>query len=350
MKFFVSKGFNVKFMGDNFWHYPDTPYVSELESIGIEVLYGSWYANNWKEWFKDNSQYIDYIFLSRPHVSIKYIDWIKENTGAKILYYGHDLHFLREKREFEFTGDSKFLESSDKWREIEEKIIRRADRVYYLSTLEKELLESEMGVDNVRIMPTFVYERFLKSERDFSDRKDLMFVGGFGHTPNIDATLWFVNEIFPKIKRKLSDIKFYIIGSKVPREIKELSGENILVTGFVSDEELEEYYGRCRLAVVPLRYGAGVKGKIIEAIYNQIPVVTTSVGAEGLEEVDRILSISDEADDFAMKVVELYNDEKLWNDISDRELRYAKRYFSPERVEKVFSEDIDFTAERSSLQ
>ena len=117
--------------------------------------------------------------------------------------------------------------------------------------------------------------------------------GKVAHPPNADAVLWFASEIFPAIRRQIPDIQFYVVGSKVTDEIKELEqpGNGIIIKGFVSDEELEAIYQQCRIVVVPLRYGAGVKGKVVEAIYNGAPIVTTSVGAEGIPEVEKTLAV-----------------------------------------------------------
>ncbi len=111
IKLFVEQGYNVIFIGDNF--FPHQPYTQALQQMGVEVLYGSYYANHWKEWLKENGENIDYAFLNRPHIAPKYIDEIRKYTCAKIIYYGHDLHFLRERREYEVTKDKAKLKSSD---------------------------------------------------------------------------------------------------------------------------------------------------------------------------------------------------------------------------------------------
>ena len=104
--------------------------------MGIEVLYGVYYANNWKQWVRDNAKYLNYVFLNRPHISIKYIDFIKSNTNAKIIYYGHDLHFLREHREYMLTGNKDTLKSSEEWKKAELSLMRKANVVYYPSVVE----------------------------------------------------------------------------------------------------------------------------------------------------------------------------------------------------------------------
>ena len=102
--------------------------------------------------------------------------------------------------------------------------------------------------------------------------------------------------------------EFIVVGSKVTDEIRALQqpGNGIIIKGFVSEEELSELYATCRVVVVPLRYGAGVKGKVVEAIYNGAPIVTTSIGAEGIPQVEDVLLVEDEPEAFAETVTRLY--------------------------------------------
>ena len=109
LKIFVKNNIQVHFIGDNFYDYPDTPYLETLTQMGIEVLYGNWYANHWQEWINENGHYFDYVILSRPHIAEKYIDIVRESSDAKIIYFGHDLHFLRERREYEIKEDKTYL-------------------------------------------------------------------------------------------------------------------------------------------------------------------------------------------------------------------------------------------------
>ena len=117
----------------------------------------------------------------------------------------------------------------------------------------------------------------------FQKEKILIFVGSFSHSPNKDGILLFTKEIYPYVITKYSKMIFHIIGSNMPIEIKNLVSENIKVYDSLSDEDLKSLYQKCLIAIAPLRFGAGVKGKIIEAAYYQIPIITTSIGIEGLD-------------------------------------------------------------------
>ncbi|BAU26503.1 GT2 family glycosyltransferase [Aneurinibacillus soli] len=338
LKLFVEMGLNVKFIGDNF--YKDERYCSKLEQLGIEVLYGDWYLRQYKEWIKTHGQKIDYVYLNRPHISIKYIDFIKKHTNARILYYGHDLHYLRESREYELTKNPALLASSHEWKKIEHELIEKADVIYYPSYVEINEVKKYFPHSHAKAIPAYIFDQKKVEATGFEQRKHLLFVGGFGHKPNIDAVLWFVKEIFPLIVAKIPDIIFYVVGSNPPPEIQGLQSSNIKVTGFVTDEELEHYYHKCRVVVVPLRYGAGVKGKVVEAIYYQIPIVTTSIGAEGLPDAEQVLTIEDDVAKFAEAVVRIYDDALWYQEMLKRTKSYIQENFSSETVIGVISDDI----------
>ena len=337
LRMFVNKGYHVKFIGDNFYRHE--PYTTTLQQMGIEVLYGPHYANNWKEWIKENAEFIDYVFLNRPHISVNYIDYIRNNTNAKIIYYGHDLHFLREMRKYEVTKDEKALTDSEDWKKKELEIMKKADVVYYPSNVEVQEIAKIDETIKAKAITAYIFEDVAIEEYRFEQRKDIMFVGGFTHTPNADAVLWFTKGVLPAILERIPDLHFYIIGSNAPLEIQNLASDHVIVKGFVSDEELVQFYNNCRISVVPLRYGAGIKGKVIEAMRYGMPVVTTSVGAEGIERAGQILCIEDEVQAIASKLAELYNNDVQLTQMSRKSFEYIRSNFSEESAWRIVEKD-----------
>ncbi len=338
LQMFVKKGYIVKFVGDNF--YQHEPYTTILQQLGIEVLYGPYYAEHIFDWLNQNKLEIDYAFLNRPHISIKYIDFLRERTAIKTIYYGHDLHFLRNKREYELTGDEQKKKESEEWRKKELYLMKKADISYYPSYIEEEEIHKIDPNIPVKAITAYVYDKFKTNlKTDFTERKGLVFVGGFRHTPNIDAVLWFTEKVFPIIRKNL-DVTFYIVGSHATKEILDLNGKNgIVVKGFVSDQELSDLYENCRIDVVPLRYGAGVKGKVVEALYNGIPIVTTSVGAEGIKDAENAMLIYDDAQDFANETIRLYNDIERLQTLQAATQKLVKSNFSTEAVWNIIKDD-----------
>ena len=345
LKMFLKKGFSVKFLGDNFMH--EEPYTTELQQMGIEVLYGPEYQVKIWDWLKENGDEIDVAYLNRPHIASKYIDYILENTDIKVIYYGHDLHFLRESREYQLTGDPKVRENAEYWKTIELDLMSKASVSYYPSYIEKNAIKEIDPSIHVKDITAYVFDEFKNDiQEDFAKREGLLFVGGFAHPPNADAVLWFARDIYPLIRQKMEAAgaeppKFYVVGSKVTDEIKALEqpGNGIIIKGFVSEEELARLYAESRVVVVPLRYGAGVKGKVVEAIYNGAPIVTTSIGAEGIPQVEDVLLVEDEPELFAEATVRLYQDEEACRELCRKTQRYIRRHFSVDAAWEVIAED-----------
>ncbi len=160
-------------------------------------------------------------------------------------------------------------------------------------------------------------------------RHDLVFVGGFGHPPNADAMRWFVGEVFPRVRARLPAVRFHCIGADVPDALRTLASTQpgVEIHGHVP--ELAPYMDGCRLAVAPLRFGAGVKGKVNLSMAHGQPVVATSCAVEGMHLRDgEDVLVADDAAAFAAAVVRLYEDPALWSRLSANGLRNVAEHFS----------------------
>ncbi len=350
LKMFVNKGYVVKFLGDNFAH--EEPYSTTLEQMGIEILSGADYEAGIWNWLRDHGKDIAIAYLNRPHIAIKYVDFLKENTSCRIIYYGHDLHYLREGREYMLTKDEERLKSAEYWKAIEMSLFYKADMSYYPSYVEREAVKSEDENIPVKDIVAYVYDQFRDDiPEDFEKREGLLFVGGFAHPPNGDAVVWFAREVYPLIRGNMEAAgqtppDFYVVGSRVTEEIKALEqpGSGIVIKGFVSEEELTELYDRTRMVVVPLRYGAGVKGKVVEALYHGAAVVTTTVGAEGIPQAEEVMAIADQPEAFAQAVCALYTSPEACQALSRRAQEYIREKYSMEAAWKVIEEDFEIQA------
>lgn len=339
LKTMVKMGLQVTFIGDNF--YKHEPYTTVLNQLGIEVLYGNYYYANWETWLKNNLHFFDYVYLQRPHVSIKYIDIVKEYSKAKIFYFAHDLHHIREKREYEITKDPKKLESANHMKEVEYDLFSKADVGHVVGSFEQSIMQEAFPDKPIRNIPLYVYDELPTNiNKNFIDRHDLMTVGGFGHPPNVDAVTWFATEVFPKVLERMPNMKWHVIGGKVPDSIKALNSDNIIIEGFMPDEGLHKLYNTCKMAVVPLRYGAGVKGKVVESAYFQIPLVTTSIGAEGIDSTLGNMVVVDEPVEMADKICELYNDDKKLITMSDSGEALIRNYYTLDEAERILKLDL----------
>lgn len=340
LKLFVEMGLNVKFLGDNFAKIE--PYTSELEKMGIEVLYGSHIYINYKKWLKENGEYIDYTYLLRPHIASNHIDLIKKYTKSKILYNGTDFNYLREVRQYKISKDITFLNNARRLKKQEFQLFARSNVVYTISEYEKKILNKKLPEKRVVVIPTFIYDSKFPLGKDIGieHRKTITFVGGFSHAPNVDGVKWFVKDIFPLILKSIPDVTLNIIGSNPTQEILSLKSKNIRVVGYVSDEELENYYSHTRVIIAPLRFGAGVKGKVIESIAYGIPVITTSIGIEGIQNGEEVIVVSDDELGFAQNVINISNNDTKWLEIRKKQINYAKELLGTEYAKKILKYDI----------
>ena len=310
VKVFLALGYSVKFIGDNYYRHE--PYTSELQNLGVEVLYGYQYQNNWKKWLTANADDIDCVYFHRPHITIKYLDFVIQNLKAKTLYQPHDLHFLRLKRKWEIDGDDESLKQSKNWFQKEKYIAENVDVCLTFSDYELQVLQSDFKCKECASIPLFAYDNLSYEDRDWDFRSGLMFIGGFGHPPNIDGLNWFLEEIFPRVIEKNPDIVLHLIGSNMPRELRMKACKNIKIWGFVTDDELYRIYASIKLVVIPLRYGAGVKGKLIESMKYGVPVVATSVAVEGVPGIEEVIPATDTPDGFADRINALLKDPSAW--------------------------------------
>ncbi len=341
IQLFAAMGYHVVFIGDDFE--AKEPYLSALAEMGVTVLAGEYYASHWRDWIAQNAAHIFAAVISRPLVAKRFMRYIKENTNALILYFGVDLHFLREQRGVDTGASATRQEEIEVLRAIEHAAMHDADAVLMYNDDEKAIIKKEFGVDAVTV-PLYFYYDIPARKTAFADTKDILFVGGFAHKPNVDAMRWFVAEIVPLVRQALPDAGLVILGSDPPREILDMAAEDITVTGFVTDVELAEYYEKCRVCVVPLRFGAGVKGKTVEAMYNGIPIVSTQIGVEGMKDIVSVIPPVGTKEDFAAQVVRMYLNEEAWTAAGNAYRKYLLEYASFTAAKEIFKKifgDVD---------
>ena len=330
LKILVDLGHRVTFIGNNFDHFDH--YDSIMQQAGVEVLYSP-FISSIAQYLAQCGQYFDIVILSRPHIVENHIAYVRKYcVHAKVVYDTVDLHFIRESRRAEILQDPVLKQKGNELKKRAINLAQLSDATVVVCYDEQQILMKEDPSLNVQIISN-IHEVSL-SEKKYSERKDILFLGAFLHDPNVDAVLWFVREIFPKIVSHIPDIKFYIVGDQPTNEIISLSSKNIIVTGYV--ENLTDCFNNCRVFVAPLRYGAGVKGKINQSMSRGLPVVTTSIGAEGMDlSNNENALIADDPNIFSQKVIQLYEDEQLWNKISKNSIENIQKNFSYDHSKKV---------------
>ncbi|HEY0231698.1 MAG TPA: glycosyltransferase [Dokdonella sp.] len=323
MRVLADLGCQTSFLPDNrAWIERYTPALQEL---GVEALYGHQAANP-VTLLRERGREFDLVILSRHYVAASYVGLVRLYAPQATLAFDTvDLHYLREQRAAELSGKPELARLAATTREQELKLIRECDVTLVVSPVEKELLAREAPGARVEVLSN-VHEVF-GCRKPFGERRDLVFVGGFQHPPNTDAVTWFVREVFPRVRSELPEVNFHVIGSKVPDAIRALADEHVRVHGFV--EDIVPYMDGCRVSVAPLRYGAGVKGKVNMAMSYGLPVAATTIAVEGMHvRVGEDVLVADDAAAFAAGVVRLYRDEALWKRLSANGLANVERHFS----------------------
>ena len=246
---------------------------------------------------------------------------------ATVVYDTVDLHWLREARRGVIatssldsvvaSNGSVDLESISQkaraLRELELAMMRATDATMVVTDRERARVEQDVPEANVLVVPTVHdVEMYVPPPED---RDGILFVGGFEHAPNGDAAVRLVKEVMPAVWRALGDVRVTVVGSHPPPEVQALASSLVDVTGWV--EDLQPLLDRSRVMVAPLRYGAGMKGKITQALAVGLPVVTTSIGAEGLEgSEDECFLVADDPQELAVHVIRAYRDDELWQRLS----------------------------------
>ena len=192
-------------------------------------------------------------------------------------------------------------------------LIDEADETWVVSESERQFLRRERPNKSIAVVSNIVDAP--GSTTPFSLRRDFLFIGSFQHPPNVDAVLFFMREVYPLLQAQLSRANFYIIGDKAPPEVIAFASEHVIVTGL--QPNVQPYFDSVKLSIAPLRYGAGVKGKINQSMGLGVPVVATSIAVEGMDLVNREdVLIADTPEHFAHAMVDLYENEELWTRIS----------------------------------
>ena len=352
---FLNAGYHVTFISDAFYSNNELlNYYKNLENLGVFCLYPPEFYSVNEALFKISINKYDSILISRPLIYNKYIDLLKslfKNTF--ILYECADLHFLRELRA-KFYNPS-FNKIKTEFKGSSEEIILNDGRISKFivrSTYEENLLKKLLPRNNKVTYLKIPFD-FKHTKIEIKKRYDLVFIGGFKHAPNIDAIKYFIHDILPFIQKVYSKIQLHVIGQEPPKDLLSLAKNNIFFHGFV--ENINPILSRTLISIAPLRFGAGVKGKIIQASQYGIPTVTSSIGIEGTGlTVNKNILIGDDPETFAKQVVHLISNKILYKKISQNFLnfgqKYKKKHHTDMFIKKIglkkfkncFQNDLDF--------
>ena len=325
LKILKADGHHVSFVAENLDG--NQKYAQMLTSIGVEVLH-SQFAGSVRKVLRSRGPTLDTIVFCRHYIASRYVDIVRALApNAQIVFDTVDLHFVREEREASLHGSATMARASAATRAKELHVVAQSDTTMVVSEFERQLL-TEIVPNAVVEIVSNIHET-TPHRAPLIHREGILFVGGFRHPPNIDAVKWYVAQVLPLVRIALPDVASTIVGSNMPDEIAELAREGLVIRGYVPDTGT--LLNATRVSIAPLRYGAGVKGKINEAMNFGVPVVATSCAVEGMKLAhEEGALVADDAEAFAAAIVRLYNDADLWQRLSKAGIANVEQHFSPE--------------------
>lgn len=333
IRIFIRMGYRVSFI-------PESnllslgPYTRALESLGVECV-SQRDAGSVRDYLRRVGDQLDVVMLFRAPVAIRHTRTVRRYCPtAKLIFSTIDLHFLREAR----ARNGHFVLDRSRMtllHRAELRCIQEADHSIVISEAELAVVRQELPDAKVSVVP-LVREFEVVATPNFEERAGLAFVGNYQHPPNIDAVLFFLKEIWPVIHERIPDARFFVVGSYMPDAIREAASDGVELLGFV--DSLDGLFSRIRLSVAPLRVGAGLKGKVATSLGYGVPIVMTTIAAEGMGlQNGKDALIADDPIAFAEAVIRLYSDSSLWERLSSDGAEAARRLFSIEVSEAAYS-------------
>ena len=294
-------------------------YIQKFKDLGVNVYQPSIDQKGQlvtkEDFIKLITPKIDIAWLHRPTIFSKFQSLVKTaNPNIKLVFDMVDFHYVRLLREYELNKDEALKAEAEKFLKIELENCKNADVVIAISTTDKELLKQHFNTDEKVVLISNIHQHIDKSDNfnSFENRKDLLFVGSFRHDPNSDAVKYLKEDIMPLVWKVIPDLKVNIIGSYITKEIEALASDKFKLLGFVDD--LNAVINTTKLFVAPLRFGAGIKGKIGQSLEHSLPLVTTNVGAEGFDFGEQTnVMIANTTNDLADKIINLYTNKADWD-------------------------------------
>lgn len=326
-----SLGFKITFVPENMaWL---GSYSDQLMRCGVETLYAP-YHNSIHDVLEKRGKEFDAVYITRYSVAARLVPVVRHFAPrAKILFSNCDLHFLREIRESIAAKNPALMESALKTRDEELAVMRSVDVTLSYNTVEHAVIMSH-NLSSTKIATCPWVVDTTDHVPGFDERADIAFLGGFAHPPNAVAVTYFLEQVMPLLRTRLPGVRFVVYGSGVPKEVRALEADDVVIKGFVKD--VRDVYDSCRVFVAPLLTGAGLKGKVIDALAHGTPCVLSPIAAEGttLRHGSEAM-IAESTEDWAESVTRLYTDAKLWAKVSGAAVDYAQTFYSFDQGRKL---------------
>lgn len=315
-------------------------YSADLEALGIQIVSIELNAPSFDIFI---SELNPSVVLFDRYVSEEQFGWrvAEQSPNALRILDTEDLHFLRKARQEAFKNEAEAGEVSLLTETAKRELasIFRSDLSIIISEVEMDLLYTRFKLPKELLYYLPFLEAAISEEEKntlpkFEERKHFMTIGNFQHAPNLDAVLYLKKELWPGIKKQLPHAELHIYGAYAPQQVLELHNEKegFLIKGWAKD--VDEVMQQAKICLAPLRFGAGLKGKLIDAMRNGTPSVTTRIGAEGLHgNLPYAGEVQDATEEFIKACVHLYAEEKDWQQAQENGFqiiatRFQKKAFS----------------------
>jgi len=336
MRLLIEAGYRVHFIpGSNFAYWGEP--TKALQQIGVECVYHPFYSDL-QSYLNERGDMFEYVVVSRAESADLMLPTLKnECPTAKIIYNTVDLHFMRMEREAKVLKDESIKLAAKEMREKEISFIQDCDATIVLSEIEHSLLSKQKSIkDKLWTIPLIRPEAQRLVE--YETTKDVIFIGGYKHMPNVDAAEWLIKEIWPEMRKLLPDVKLHICGSSMPPHFEKFASDDVIIKGFIPD--LDGLLSQTRLTIAPLRYGAGLKGKVASSIGAGVPCIGTDVAFEGMAE-EGLKDVKFQAmtpKSFAKIAKTLYFNKTVWTKASLAGVKYHNANYAYRNVSKVFQQ------------
>jgi glycosyltransferase involved in cell wall biosynthesis len=323
-------GYEVIFAGmDDYAE--DSPYRVRLEAEGVVCLSPD-KSPSIEAFLRSDGRSLALCILVRVDSGGSYLEAVRQHAPqAKVIFHTMDLHFIRGEREARVKGDAAMLRQAEATRERELYVVRQADATIVVSETERALLV--YSVPGAPVTPLTRPARPDGQIPGFEARCGVGFVGGFEHSPNVDAVRYLLDKIWPHVLKRLPAAQLSIVRIALPENVIPATATGVRYLGHLPD--LDSWLDGLRLTVAPLRYGAGTKGKVASSLAAGVPCVGTPIAAEGMRLEDAVhIAIATSPEDFAARICEVHENPGYWARLSEGGFEKARSEFSIKANEK----------------
>lgn len=312
--------------------------IATLGALGCETLCRP-AVPDLPRWLRRHGHALHAVILSRHTVAGQYLELVRRHAPqARLIFDTVDLHFLRESRAAALASSASLAHQAELSRRSELALVRQADVTFVVSPHEKTLLAELAPQARVEVLSNIHVLHGCRQPH--ASRRDLVFIGGHGHPPNSDAMQWLAQEILPSLRQAMPGIQLHVLGDVPDARQRDLAAPGLQFHGRVP--ELAPWLDTCLASLAPLRFGAGVKGKINMAMSHGVPVVATTLAIEGMQLSDGVdVLVADDAAAFVHAVQRLQVDQRLWQRLSENSLENVRRHFSPAAADAVLQRVLD---------